>query len=162
MREWRPSRISRDESSRAPPRCDFASGECFLLTLLGLCIAGGFMVVLVMVEEPPDHSPVLAQVSSVPSPLSNERPSRDVVTLYGVPSAESLALALAAALESRRAAGAGEGHPDAGRHPPPARGGTKKRPFVFVGPPPRGGGGGGGRQTRPPPRALANCNSELT
>ena len=74
------------------------------------------MVVLVMVEEPPDHSPVLAQVSSVPSPLSNERPSRDVVTLYGVPSAESLALALAAALESRRAAVAAEDHPDAVRH----------------------------------------------
>ncbi len=74
------------------------------------------MVVLVMLEETPDHSPVLAQVNSVPSPLSNERPSRDVVTLYGVPSAESLALALAAALESRRSAVPGENHPDAVRH----------------------------------------------
>lgn len=75
------------------------------------------MVVLVMLEETPEHSPVLAQVNSVPSPLSNERPSRDVVTLYGVPSAESLALALAAALESRRAAVPGEeNHPDAVRH----------------------------------------------
>jgi hypothetical protein len=74
------------------------------------------MVVLVMLEETPEHSPVLAQVNSVPSPLSNERPSRDVVTLYGVPSAESLALALAAALESRRASVPEEHHPDAVRH----------------------------------------------
>ena len=74
------------------------------------------MVVLVMLEDAPDHSPVLAQVNSVPSPLSNERPSRDVVTLYGVPSAESLALALAAALESRRAVVPGADHADAVRH----------------------------------------------
>jgi hypothetical protein len=74
------------------------------------------MVVLVMLEETPGHSPVLAQVNSVPSPLSNERPSRDVVTLYGVPSAESLALALAAALESRRAGVPEEHHSDAVRH----------------------------------------------
>ena len=60
------------------------------------------MVVLVMLEETPGHSPVLAQVNSVPSPLSNERPSRDVVTLYGVPSAESLALALAAGTRGDR------------------------------------------------------------
>jgi hypothetical protein len=61
------------------------------------------MDVLVMLEENPDHSPVLAHVNSVPSPLSSsERPSRDIVTLYGVPSAESLALALAAAVESHR------------------------------------------------------------
>lgn len=74
------------------------------------------MVVLVMLEETPDHSPVLAQVNSVPSPLTNERPSREVVTLYGVPSAESLALALAAALESRRAVDPGESPPDEVRH----------------------------------------------
>ena len=61
------------------------------------------MDVLVMLEENPDHSPVLAHVNSVPSPLSSaERPSRDIVTLYGVPSAESLALALAAAVEGHR------------------------------------------------------------
>ena len=61
------------------------------------------MDVIVMVEEqPPEHSNVLAHVSSVPSPLTMERPSRDVVTLYGIPSPESLALALAAVLESRR------------------------------------------------------------
>lgn len=74
------------------------------------------MDVLVMLDETPDHSPVLAQVNSVPSPLSNERPSRDVVTLYGVPSPESLALALAAALESRRTAMGGEQQADVVRH----------------------------------------------
>jgi hypothetical protein len=61
------------------------------------------MDVLVMLEENPDHSPVLAHVNSVPSPLNSaERPSRDIVTLYGTPSAESLALALAAAVECHR------------------------------------------------------------
>src|SRR5206468_4947910 len=62
------------------------------------------MDVLVMLEENPDHSPVLAHVNSVPSPLASaERPSRDIVTLYGAPSPESLALALAAAVECHRA-----------------------------------------------------------
>jgi hypothetical protein len=60
--------------------------------------------VLVQLEEGPTHSPVLAHVNSVLSPLRSERPSRDVVTLYGVPSPESLALALAAAVESHRGA----------------------------------------------------------
>ena len=61
------------------------------------------MDILVMLEENPDHSPVLAHVNSIPSPLhSSERPSRDVVTLYGEPTLESLALALAAAVESHR------------------------------------------------------------
>jgi hypothetical protein len=62
------------------------------------------MDVLVMLEENPDHAPMLAHVNSIPSPLHSERPSRDVVTLYGVPSPESLALALAAAVESHRTA----------------------------------------------------------
>ena len=69
------------------------------------------MDVLVMLEESPDHSPVIAHVNSVPSPLSSERPARDIVTLYGVPSAESLALALAAAVESHRT---GRGHDNLG------------------------------------------------
>ncbi|MBC7896629.1 MAG: hypothetical protein H7066_14530 [Cytophagaceae bacterium] len=60
------------------------------------------MDVLVMLEERPEHSTVLAHVNSVPSPLNSERPSRDVVTLYGDPTAELLALALAAAVEARR------------------------------------------------------------
>jgi hypothetical protein len=60
------------------------------------------MDILVMVEESPEHSMVLAHVNSVPSPLDVERPPRDVVTLYGIPSPESLAFALAAVVESHR------------------------------------------------------------
>ena len=63
---------------------------------------GSTMDILVMLEENPDHSPVLAHVNSVPSALDVERPSRDIVTIYGEPSAESLALALAAAVEIHR------------------------------------------------------------
>ena len=73
------------------------------------------MDVLVMLEESPDHSPVLAHVNSVPSQLATERPARDIVTLYGVPSAELLALALAAAVESHRT-GKGHDNLDAIRH----------------------------------------------
>ena len=74
----------------------------------------GGMDILVMLEENPDHSPVLAHVNSVPSPLhSSERPSRDIVTLYGQPSPESLALALAAAVESHRS---NDGRAEAIRH----------------------------------------------
>lgn len=60
------------------------------------------MDVLVLLEDRPERSTVLAHVNSVPSPLNSERPARDVVTLYGAPTFESLALALAAAVESRR------------------------------------------------------------
>jgi hypothetical protein len=66
------------------------------------------MDVLVKLEDLHGQSPVLAQVNSVPSAVAAERPARDVVTLFGVPNAESLALALAAALESRRADLSGE------------------------------------------------------
>jgi hypothetical protein len=61
------------------------------------------MDVLVMLKEMPGQSPVLAQVNSVPPEATGESQARDVVTLFGVPNAESLALALAAALESNRA-----------------------------------------------------------
>lgn len=60
---------------------------------------------LVMLEESPEQSPVLARVDSVPAVLSPERRARDVVTLYGTPRTESLALALAAAMESHRTGG---------------------------------------------------------
>ncbi|MGQ0539992.1 MAG: hypothetical protein ACT4R6_13680 [Gemmatimonadaceae bacterium] len=60
------------------------------------------MDVLVMLDENLEHSTVLAHVNSVPSPLDSDRPTRDVVTLYGLPTVQSLALALAAAVESRR------------------------------------------------------------
>lgn len=71
------------------------------------------MDILVMLEDSPEHSPVLAHVNSVPSPMATERPPREVVTLYGTPNAESLALALAAAVESRRAS---DGSSEAIRH----------------------------------------------
>jgi hypothetical protein len=63
---------------------------------------GGTMDILVMLEENPEHSPVLAHVNSVPAPLNMERQSRDIVTIYGEANAESLALALAAAVEIHR------------------------------------------------------------
>lgn len=55
-----------------------------------------------MLEEMSEYSTVLAHVNSVPSPLNSEKPTRDVVTLYGEATSESLAMALAAAMESRR------------------------------------------------------------
>jgi hypothetical protein len=73
------------------------------------------MDVLVMLEENPDHSPVLAHVNSSSSPLMSDRQARDIVTLYGVPSVELLALALAAAVESHRA-GERHDHQDTIRH----------------------------------------------
>ncbi|MDQ6830263.1 MAG: hypothetical protein M3081_15510 [Gemmatimonadota bacterium] len=57
---------------------------------------------LVLLEEQPEQSLVLARVDSVPAMFASERRARDVVTLYGIPSPESLALALAAAVESHR------------------------------------------------------------
>lgn len=73
------------------------------------------MDVLVMLEENPDESPVLAHVNSVPSPREDAHRARDIVTLYGTPDAHTVALALAAAVESHRT---GEGHDnaDAMRH----------------------------------------------
>jgi hypothetical protein len=68
-------------------------------------LLGGTMDFLVMLEESPEQSPVLARVDSVPAVLSPERRARDVVTLYGTPRTESLALALAAAMESHRTGG---------------------------------------------------------
>jgi hypothetical protein len=74
----------------------------------------GSMDILVMLEENPEHSAVLAHVNSVPSPLDVERPSRDIVTIYGEPSAESVALALAAAVEIHRDSRSGaSGEPSA-------------------------------------------------
>jgi hypothetical protein len=60
------------------------------------------MDILVMLEESPEHSTVLAHVDTVPSAVDSERRSRDVVTLYGVPTAQSLSLALAALVDSMR------------------------------------------------------------
>lgn len=59
--------------------------------------------VTVQWEETAVETSSIARVSSVASPNTLENPSRDVVTLYGAPTPESLALALATALEARRA-----------------------------------------------------------
>ena len=67
------------------------------------------MDVLVMLEDGPIESPVLARVDSVPAMVSTDHRAREVVTLYGTPNTESLALALAAAVESHRTAGNGSG-----------------------------------------------------
>lgn len=74
------------------------------------------MDILVMLEENPEHSPVLAHVNSVPSPLDAERPSRDIVTIYGEPTVASIALALAAAVEIHRERG-GVGAPETATPP---------------------------------------------
>lgn len=59
--------------------------------------------VMVQWEQGPEGSqPSIARVRSVASPETLESPSRDVVTLYGQPTPESLALALAAAVEARK------------------------------------------------------------
>ncbi len=57
---------------------------------------------LVMLEDAPAPSSVLAHVNSVPSHFSPERSMREVVTLYGKADANALALALAVAVESKR------------------------------------------------------------
>jgi hypothetical protein len=61
---------------------------------------------LVMLEDPAESAP-LARVDSVPEGESASSAVRDVVTLYGTPRVESLALALAAAVESHRRETAG-------------------------------------------------------
>jgi hypothetical protein len=58
--------------------------------------------VMVQWDQESRQSPAIARVRSVASPETAESPSRDVVTLYGQPTAESLALALAAAVEARK------------------------------------------------------------
>jgi hypothetical protein len=67
------------------------------------------MDILVMLEDSPDESPVLARVDSVPAMVATDHRAREVVTLYGTPNADYLALALAAAVESHRTAGDGLG-----------------------------------------------------
>lgn len=64
------------------------------------------MDVMVQWDDAPGRAPI-ARVSSVASPDTFEAPQRDVVTLYGQPTPETLALALAAAVEARKAVFAG-------------------------------------------------------
>ncbi len=60
------------------------------------------MDVLVRLEVRPTDSPVLAHVNSIPVLPFGTRSRREVVTLYGQADAQSLALALAATVESER------------------------------------------------------------
>ncbi len=60
------------------------------------------MDVLVRLEARPSDSPVLAHVNSIPVLPFGTRSRREVVTLYGAADAQSLALALAATVESER------------------------------------------------------------
>lgn len=60
------------------------------------------MDVLVRLEARPTDSPVLAHVNSIPVLPFGTRSRREVVTLYGHADAQSLALALAATVESER------------------------------------------------------------
>lgn len=62
------------------------------------------MDVMVKLDESPRESASIARVSSVASPDTHESPSRDIVTLYGTPTPEAFALALAATLEARKVA----------------------------------------------------------
>lgn len=58
------------------------------------------MDVLVRLEDRPSNSPVLAHVNSLPVLPFGTRSRREVITLYGEADAQSLALALAATVES--------------------------------------------------------------
>ncbi len=60
------------------------------------------MDVLVRVEARPTDSPVLAHVNSIPVLPFGTPSRREVVTLYGQADSQSLAMALAATLESER------------------------------------------------------------
>jgi hypothetical protein len=60
------------------------------------------MDVLVRLEDRPSNSPVLAHVNSLPVLPFGTRSRREVITLYGVADAQSLALALAATVESEQ------------------------------------------------------------
>jgi hypothetical protein len=60
------------------------------------------MDVLVRIEVRPTDSPVLAHVNSIPVLPFGTRSRREVVTLYGQADAQSLALAIAATVESER------------------------------------------------------------
>ena len=60
------------------------------------------MDVLVRLEVRPSDSSIVAHVNSIPVLPFGTRSRREVVTLYGVADAQSLALALAATVESER------------------------------------------------------------
>jgi hypothetical protein len=61
------------------------------------------MDVMVQWDDAATGTTPLARVSAIASREMLEAPSREIVTLYGTPTPESLALALAATLEARKA-----------------------------------------------------------
>jgi hypothetical protein len=65
------------------------------------------MDVMVQWDESNDDQTAFARVNAVSSRETLEAPTRDIVTLYGEPTAESFAMALAASVEARKAAGVG-------------------------------------------------------
>lgn len=71
------------------------------------------MDVLVRLEDPPGDPTVMAHVNSVPGHPHGPRDRREVVTLYGAPDPQALALALAATVEGARVGSAAR---DAVRH----------------------------------------------
>jgi hypothetical protein len=67
------------------------------------------MDVMVQWDDAATGATPLARVSAIASLETLEAPSREIVTLYGTPTPESLALALAATLEARKASRGGVG-----------------------------------------------------
>lgn len=65
------------------------------------------MDVMVQWDQGNDDTAAFARVSAVSSRETLEHPTRDIVTLYGEPTPESFAMALAASVEARKAAGIG-------------------------------------------------------
>ncbi|WKW11000.1 hypothetical protein Strain138_000234 [Pseudogemmatithrix spongiicola] len=61
------------------------------------------MDVMVQIHEGNDERATVARVNAVHSRETLEAPTREIVTLYGEPTPESLALALAATVEARKA-----------------------------------------------------------
>jgi hypothetical protein len=75
------------------------------------------MEILVMLEGSTERLRGLAEAGRAPDALDAGQSSRDIVTLYGNPSAESIALALAAAVEGHRSGqGTADGGPEVIRH----------------------------------------------
>jgi hypothetical protein len=65
------------------------------------------MDVMVQWDPTAEERAAFARVNAVASPETLEAPTREIVTLYGEPTAESFALALAASVEARRRTGVG-------------------------------------------------------
>jgi len=65
------------------------------------------MDVMVQWDPTNEERASFARVNAVASPETLEAPTREIVTLYGEPTAESFALALAASVEVRKRSGVG-------------------------------------------------------